>query len=172
MAQNLFHPALFNPFLLWTDLAMKTTETLLASGQVIGTRVGRIARAGANPSPADLEEFTLMGTEKVKAATESALAVATRLQSANYELMARAWRQWFASAGAMTALAGSRTFGEALSRQNRLFHSLARSGPSHAQLSSHTARLAGAALEPVHRAASANARRLARTRTRPAGARR
>jgi hypothetical protein len=172
MPQKLFHPSLFNPFMLWTDLALKSNEMLLASGQVIGTRLGRIASAGANPSPRDLKELALMGSEKVKAATESSLAVATRLQAANYQLMARAWRQWLASAGAFTALAGSRTFGEALSSQNRLFHSLVRSGHSHSQLSSDTARLASAALGPVHRAASANAKRLARARARPASARR
>jgi hypothetical protein len=172
MPQKLFHPSLFNPFLLWTDLALKSSEMLLASGQVIGTRLGRIAGAGANPNARDRKEFALMGSEKVKAATESSLAVATRLQAANYQLMARAWQQWLASAGAFTALAGSRTFGETLSRQNRLFHSLARSSRSQSQLSSDTARLAGAALGPVHRAASANARRLARARARSGLARR
>lgn len=172
MAQNLFHPALFNPLLLWGDLAMKTTEMLLASGQVIGTRVDRIARAGAHPSARDIKEFSLMGSEKLKAATESGLAVATQLQSANYQLMARAWRQGFASLGAMTALAGSRSFGEALSRQNRLVNSLARSGRTHSRLSSDAARLASAALKPVHGAATANAKRLARAKTRSATAKR
>jgi hypothetical protein len=169
---TIFNPALFNPLMLWADLAMKTSEMLVASGQVIGTRVDRMARAGAKPSARDLKEFTLMGSEKVKAATESGLAVATRLQSANYQLMARAWQQWFASLGAMSSLAGSRTFGEALSRQNRLFNSLVRSGRTHSQLSGDTARLASAALKPIHSAASANARRLARTRTRAGAARR
>jgi hypothetical protein len=164
MRSNSSSLALFAPFMLWADLALRTTEMLLASGQVIGTRVGRIARAGANPSARDTKEFTLMGSEKVKAATQSGLAVVAQLQSANYQLMARGWQQWLASLGAMTALASSRSFSEAVSRQHRLVHSLARSGPTHSRLSSDTARLFSAALAPVHGAATANARRLARAR--------
>jgi hypothetical protein len=137
---------------------------LVASSQVIGTRLGQMARAGANPSPRDIKEFTLMGSEKVQAATQSGIAVAARLQSANYQLMARGWQQWVANVSNMGALASSRTFGEALSGQSRLLKSLARSGPTHSRLSSDTARLFSAALEPVHIAATANARRLARTR--------
>jgi hypothetical protein len=166
MAQQPFSPAFFNPFMLWMGVAMKTTEMLVSSGQVIGTRVNRMAHAGVRPSARDRKEFTLMHTEKVKAATESALAVATRMQSANYQLMARAWQQGLASLGAMSLLAGSRSFGEVLSRQNRLFNSLARSGRTHSRLSSDTARLASAALAPVHSAATANARRLARVKSR------
>jgi len=171
MAQNVFHPALFNPFMLWTDLAMKSTEMLVASGQVIGSRVDQIARAGANPSPRDLEEFALMGSEKLKAAAESGLAVATRLQSANYQLIARGWQQWWSSMGALMTLASSRTFGEVLARQNRLFNSLARSHRSHSQLSGDAARLMGAALKPIHGAATANAKRLGRAKTRAASKR-
>ena len=167
MSRNAFRPALFDPFTLWADLALRTTEMLVASSQVIGTRIGQIARAGANPSARDIKEFTLMGSEKLKAATQSSLAIATRLQSANYQLMARGWQQWVANLAAMGALASSRTFGEALSRQSRLFHSLARSGHTHSRWSGDTARLLSAALEPVHGAATANARRLARTRKGP-----
>jgi hypothetical protein len=168
MAYKLSQPALFNPFLLWSDLAVKSTEMMVSSGQVIGSRVNQMARAGANPSARDLREMTLMGSEKVKAATESGLAIASRLQSTNYALMARAWQQWFASLGAMNALATSRSFGEALSRQNRLFNALSRSGRTQARISSDTARLASAALKPVHGASTANARRLARVKARAA----
>jgi len=167
MPSNALRPALFDPFTLWADLALRTTEMLVASSQVIATRVGQIARAGANPSARDIKEFTLMGSEKVKAANQSALAVASRVQSANYQLMARGWQQLFTNLGAMSALASSRTLGEALSRQSRLLHSLARSGHTHSRLSSDTARLFSAALAPVHGAATANARRLARSRAAP-----
>jgi hypothetical protein len=162
MRSNLTYPALFNPLLLWSDLAVKTAEMLVSSGQVIGTRVGRMARAGANPSARDRREMALMGSEKLKAATESGLAVATQLQSANYQLMARAWQQWFASLEAMNALATSRSFGEVLARQHRLVDALGRSGRTQARLSADGARLAGAARKPVHRASTANAKRLAR----------
>jgi hypothetical protein len=160
MATALPHTTLFNPMMLWADLALKGTEMLVSSGQVIGSRVDQMARAGANPSPRDVKEFALMGSEKLKAATESSLAVALRMQSANYQLMARAWQQWFAAWGAMASLGTSRSLGEALSRQNTLFNALVRSGRSNAQLSGDTARLAHAALKPYHGASTANAKRL------------
>lgn len=163
MARNIFEGGV-DPFMLWTDLAMKTAEMLVASGQVIGQRVGQIARAGANPSPRDIKEFHLMGSEKVKAATQSGMAMATQLQTANFQLMARGWQQWLASLGAMSALASSRTFSEALSRQSRLVSSVASSGHTHSRLSGDAARVLGAALAPVHGAATANARRLSRPR--------
>ena len=165
MQYNVFHPSLFNPFLLWTDLAVKTAQMLASSGQVIASRAGLLARAGANPSPRDMREIALMGSEKVKAAGESGLAVAAHLQQTNYALLARAWQQWFASLGAMHSLATSRSFGEALTRQHRLFNALGRSGRTQTRVSSDAARLAGAALKPVHSASTANARRLARAKS-------
>lgn len=161
-----FHPGLFDPFMLWTDLAMKSTEMMISSAQVIGSRVDQIARAGANPSPRDMREMVLMGTEKVKAANESAVAIATRLQRTNWQVAARAWEQWFTMMGAMAALGTSRSFGEVMSRQNRLFNALSGSHRTHSRASSDTARLAHAALKPIHAAATANARRLARAKKR------
>jgi hypothetical protein len=149
-----------NPALLWADLAMKTTEMLISSGQVIGTRVDQMARAGATPSARDRKEFALMGSEKVRAATESGLAIAARLQSMNGNLWLRAWQQWFASATAMMSLASSKTMGQAVDRQAAVYRSMARSAGTASQLSNATARLAHSGLAPVHRAATANARRL------------
>ena len=57
-----------NPFLIWTDLALKTGEMMLASAQVIGHRTGLMAAAGPKPSKRDRREFTLMGQEKIEAA--------------------------------------------------------------------------------------------------------
>lgn len=168
MPRTAFNPALLNPFMLWAEVAVKTTEMLVSSGQVIGSRVHQMARAGANPGPKDRREMLLMGSEKVKAATASGLAVATHLQTTNWQLAAQAWRQWFASAGAMSALVSSRTFGEALTRQHSLLQTLGRAGSTHGRISSDMARLAGAALKPIHGASTANARRLTRVRTRAA----
>jgi hypothetical protein len=166
MAFNQFHPALFDPFMLWTDLAMKTTEMMVSSGEVIGERVDQIARAGANPSARDMKEIALMGTEKVKAATDSSLAIATQIQAANLQLFARAWQQWFTSLGALAALGSSRSFGEVLARQDRLFNSLTRSARTQGQISGGSARLMHAAIKPVHAAATGNARRFARAKKR------
>jgi hypothetical protein len=158
------HPSLFNPALLWADLAMKATEMMVSSAEVIGNRVDQMARAGANPSPRDMREMVLMGSEKVKAATDSGIAVAARLQSQNMQIFTRAWQQWLTSLGAMAALTSSRTFGEVLSRQNTLFNALSRSNRTHAEISSNTARLAHAAMKPVHAASTANAKRLRRAK--------
>lgn len=157
---------LLNPFLLWTDLALKTGEMMLSSGQVIGQRVDRMARAGVCPSARDRKEFALMGSEKLKAASASGAAVAGQLQKANLQLAARAWEQSFATLNAMGSLGASRTWGQAVARQQALLGAITRSSTSHAQLSGDTARLLHAALAPVHAASTANARRLGKARRR------
>ena len=123
MNRNRFNPIPVQPAMLWFDLALKTWEMLLASSHVIGERTQRMARAGHNPSARDRTEFTRMGSEKVQAATESGLAVATRLATTNYAAMSSFGRQWMAAMN-------------------------------------ESARLASAALAPVHRTATANSRRL------------
>lgn len=107
-------PATSFPIALWWQVALKTWEMLLASSQVIGLRMGRMAQAGAKPNARDRREFTRMGSEKVQAAAQSGWAVAAQLQ-------ATWWRSW--------------------------------------------AQMAHAALVPVHRTATANARRLGRAAT-------
>ena len=59
--------AFANPFLLWTDLAWKTGEMMMASAEVIGHRANRMAAAGPAPSLRDRREFTRMGQEKIAA---------------------------------------------------------------------------------------------------------
>jgi hypothetical protein len=120
--QTFFTPAVFNPFMLWADFAMKAMEMLVSSGQVIGTRVDQMARAGHNPSARDIKEFALMGSEKMKAATESSLAVATRMQAANVQLLTRGWQQWFQAMSSPTmALAAIKPFhGGATANARRL----------------------------------------------------
>lgn len=122
------------PLAPWLQLGTRTAEMLAASGQVIAMRVTRMAAAGASPTARDRKEFLLMGSEKVQAGAQSALAVGAQWQAMSWQLWARAWQQWLALLG-----------GGAL-----------RAAPLH----SHLPRLAQAALAPVHRAATANARRL------------
>lgn len=123
-----------SPLAPWLQLGTRSAEMLLASGQVIAMRVTRMAAAGANPSARDRKEFLRMGSEKVQAGAQSAWAVGAQWQAIGWELWSRAWRQWLALFGG-TALRGA------------------------PQLQ-HLPRLAQAALAPVHRAATANARRL------------
>ncbi|MES2937431.1 MAG: polyhydroxyalkanoate granule-associated phasin [Pseudomonadota bacterium] len=132
-------PLAADPLVLWWQLGMKTWEMLLASGQVIGIRVGRMAAAGSRPSAGDRKEFTRMVSEKVAAAGQSGWGVAAQLQSTWAQLWVRNWEQWLR--------------GEAATAP---------------RWDAHAAQLAHAALRPVHRAATANARRLAVVRARPA----
>jgi hypothetical protein len=135
------HPTLFNPFVLWTDLAMKSTEMAVESGQVLGTRVDQIARAGAHPSPRDMKEQTLIGSsDQMKAAADSGINIVAGMQSAALQVMAQAWQHWFTTLSAMASLAGSKTFGEALSRQEQLFNSLNEAGRQTAERARSTAR--------------------------------
>lgn len=127
------------PLAPWLQLGTRTAEMLLASGQVIAMRVTRMAAAGASPTARDRKEFLRMGSEKLQAGAQSTLAVAAQWQAMGWQLWARGWQQWLALLGGAAA----------------------RAVPLHAQLP----RLAQAALAPVHRTATANARRLAGTRS-------
>lgn len=100
MARRPASPLFFNPFALWMDLALKTAEMLFASGLVIGTRVNRMQRAGPVPSARDRKEFTLMGTEKLKAMSDSAMAVGLRMHQSHLHLMGAALQPFHAASTA------------------------------------------------------------------------
>ncbi len=104
------------PMFMWMDIAAKTTQMMVSSSVVINNRVGRMVAAGPNPSARDRKEFKRMGTEKVTAFNQAALA---------------AWQQMM-----LGSLAGS-------------------------------AKMTSAALAPIHRTATANARRLSGVSKRP-----
>ena len=123
-----------NPFFAWTDVALKTTEMLMSSGQVIHHRVGRMARAGVNPSARDRKEFALMHSEKLKAATDASMAVGLQ-----------AWQQWFSACSSMAMPQTSRGYQQAMKRA-----------------SGNALQLTQAALKPYHGTSRANARRLGR----------
>ncbi len=140
-----------NPLVLWSEVLRKTCEMLWSSQQVIGARVGRMVRAGPNPSRRDQREFSRMGLEKIEATAASALAVGTQLQAAQLAWAAPTLAWWLAN---WQSLLGARP-APAHPCGVRL---------SHKQISTDLARLADAALEPIHATATANARRLTRAR--------
>ncbi len=151
-----------NPFLLWTELAFKTGEMMLASAQVIGHRTARMAAAAPAPSERDRREFALMGQEKIDAASESARAMAGQAMKTNLHLGAQAAGDMLATASAAMSLATSRTPRQAAASYAKLLRTVTQSAGTAAQLSNSTARIAKGGLEPVHARARANARRLAR----------
>jgi hypothetical protein len=163
MKRSALYSLSLNPFLMWTDLAFKSGEMLLASAQVIGHRTHRMALAGPTPNARDRREFTLMGAEKIAAAAESAQAMAMSMLKLNQEVHALAFRQMLTGATSMMSLASSRTTGQSVARQARLVRaSLADSAAATSQLSASTARLVDKGLKPVRSRAKGNARRLAK----------
>jgi hypothetical protein len=149
-----------NAFHAWTDLVWKMSEMSLASAQVIAHRSTRMAAAGPLPNSRDRQEFSRMGQEKVEAATESALAIATQLTTMSGMLGARAFSHMMNANAALMSLAVSRTPGQFFVRQAKLANAVSRSAMTASALSDSAARLAGRGLRPIHARATANARRL------------
>lgn len=149
-----------SPFLLWSDLAAKTMEMMLASAQVIGHRTGRMALAGPAPNARDRREFTVMGLEKIEASTQSARAMAAHMMTMNQAWGALAFRHLLQNASAFMSLAGSRTPDELIARQAALARALEQSAIGIAEVSKNATKLAHRGLKPIHARATANARRL------------
>lgn len=150
-----------NPLSAWTNLALKTSEMMLASAQVIGHRTGRMAAAGAIPSARDQKEFALMGQEKIEAVAESTQAIAAQMIRANQQLGTLAFRQLIGGASGFMALAASRTMAQSGRRQAELVRdAVDNSADVASHLSGSIARLADHGLKPIHSRATGNAKRL------------
>jgi hypothetical protein len=153
-------PSFTNPFLVWTRLAWKTGEMMLAAAQVINHRTGRMAAVGSTPNARDRREFALMGQEKIEAGVESASAMAAQMMMMNPLLGARAVKHMMTGAAAVMSLAASRTAGQAIARRAKLVRTMTQAAATTAQLSGAAARLAQRGLKPIHSRATANAKRL------------
>ncbi len=153
-------PRFFNPLMIWTDVALKTSEMLVSSGSVIQMRTSRMAEHGLRPSPSDMREIHLMSEEKLAAVTESGAAIANQLHTINYALVNRAVQQWFQSHLALWSLATSFTPAQAITRGQVFLDASTRVANTWSQLSSASARIAQRALKPIHAKATSNARRL------------
>lgn len=151
-----------NPLAQWSDLALKTTEMLAASAEVISHRTGRMASCGPLPSSEDQREFTLMGQEKIEAATEAAAAMTSHALDTQQRLWKSAMRHMLYGSSAMLSLVSSRSPKEAAENQVRLVRALARSAIATTKLSGAPASFAHRGLDPIHARATANALRLGR----------
>ncbi len=149
-----------NPLTVWTDLAWKTCEMMMASAEVVGRRTGRMAVAGPLPDPDDQSEFALMGREKFEAAAESARAMAEYVMTMNRELRFEALRQVLMGSAAMISLASSTSIGRSLERQAELFRTVTRSAITASQVPGSAALFAQRAVNPVYIRTKANALRL------------
>lgn len=151
----------FEPFRLWSAVAWKVGELMLASVQVIGYRSGQLVSGAGSPGSANARELALMGQEKVSAAIESGRAVALDYVTLGQQLGAIASRQMLANMTAFMSLAGSRSVGETMTRQSRITSKAVQDSAIAASLLSRSgARIAQKSLKPVHSRATANARRL------------
>jgi hypothetical protein len=125
------------------SLAIRTAELAVAAPQVVAHRVARMALAGPTLSERDRKEFRRMGAEKTAAFTASWNAMALqafRAQQALWMSFVRSlWSLWL----------GGRA--------------VPRIGP---QLHNAMLGVLTQGMGPVHRTATANAKRLARTRLR------
>jgi hypothetical protein len=142
----------------------KMAELAIAVPQVVATRSARMIAAGTNPGAADRAEFHKMWTEKGQAFWESLFAMGVQMAKVNQDYARTAAVQWVrlwtspwwfsASApalGSLTRLPSMATLVPI---------------PSATQRKRAASRLVAAGLGPVHKRATANARRLARGRKR------
>jgi hypothetical protein len=162
MATRTRQPMAAFPFTVWTDLATRTGEMLVASAQVIGHRTHRMAAAGHSPNLRDRREFARMGLEKVEAAGESWWAMGQQMAAMNWQVAIRAWQDLVAAGTAWMAFGSSRTLPQLMQRQLELGRTLTQSAHSTARLTDATARVVGKGLQPIHARATANAKRLRR----------
>lgn len=125
--------------------ARKATELGFAVPQVVGYRLARLAAAGPAPSARDRREFQLMGVEKIAAFSESWFAMSMAIWQANLAL-----------GSSMLGMMAMPWIGAPPMQPGRQWQSA----------------MTGAldkGFAPIHRTATANARRLARSRS-PHGA--
>jgi hypothetical protein len=150
-----------NPFIVWTGLAIKASEMLMASAQVIGHRTSRMATAGMLPSLRDQHEFTLMGQEKIEAATESMQAIIDKMIGLNQQIGTLVIQQLWAGTAGMMSLAASFTPAQASKLQTDLVYNVISNSTAVAsQLADSVAHVAHTGMKPIHLRATANAKRL------------
>jgi hypothetical protein len=135
------------------DMSLKTGEMTAAAGSVIGARVGLMVAAARNPLSFDYAEFGRMVPEKVQAFSEAGAALAEEWWSLQRDL-----------GDYMLYLGRAMTRGRA-PLPSDVIELVERTSTHGARLAASTIGAAGAALAPVHRAATSNARRLAERRT-------
>ncbi|MEA3389863.1 hypothetical protein [Sphingobium sp. CCH11-B1] len=122
---------------------MKATETLLASQRVIDARTILIRNAGQSPLTGDYRELSRMVPEKIEAFTQSGAALTQNMAAMHQAFLS----QGQAMAAAM--LSGNPFWMLQGSRQ--AFRSI-----------DAVSRMGAATLAPIHKTATANARRLAK----------
>lgn len=126
-------------------VSKQATELMFAAPQVVIHRLGRMNTA--RPSARDRRELQLMSSEKFAAFGESWNQMAVQMFKANQQ-MAQAWTSaWSFPFGFTSSAAARKSFLRAA-----------------AQMQGATLQVLASGLAPVHRRATANARRLGRVK--------
>jgi len=146
--------------MLWSHLATKTLEMMLASAQVIGYRTARMALAGPAPNARDRREFALMGQEKIEAGPQPAQAMVAHMMNMSQPLNALAFRHLLRNSAAFISLASSRTPSHLIARQAALARALEQSAVRMADVSKDATKLVHRGLKPIHAKTTANAKQL------------
>ncbi|MBA3896273.1 MAG: hypothetical protein H0X36_03875 [Sphingomonadaceae bacterium] len=139
-----------NPYDFWLGMwrtGMRLTETMHASGAVIDSRSRAMMDAARDPLNGDYRELNRMLPEKVAAFSQAGASLAADFWALQTQAMAN-WSQM------MTLAMNGRgvSLRDWMAMASRSSAMMTRTGRSGAK-----------ALAPVHRAATANARRLKRT---------
>jgi hypothetical protein len=142
---------------------VKLAELAVAAPQVAAIRTARMIAAGANPGAADRAEFSQMCTEKVQAFWESMFAMnvqAIRVQQEYARTTALQWWRLWTTAPSLALTAPLTGAMASLPRMPGL------TGPTRGQQQRAITKVLNAGLAPVHKRATANARRLGRIKKR------
>ena len=144
--------------------AAKVVELAIAAPQVIAMRTARMLAAGAKPGTSDRAEFSRMSTEKVQAFQESMIAMSTQIARSNLDYWRSASLHWWRLWTTPWWLAAYRPVSRPMASLPGAAGLLA--GPARRQHRRAMTKLLDAGLGPVHKRATANARRLGRSKKR------
>lgn len=138
-------------------------ELGVAAARTIGYRTAMMAGALHDPRALTDPEFVRMGAEKVEAAAESATALAVGIADLQEAWIALMTGPVQAAALALGGIGVCRTPMDLMDLQRRWVQDSVTAGMAAGmRFAESAAALGGAALAPMHRKASANARRLER----------
>ncbi len=146
----------------WWQTALKMWEVGIAAPQVIAHRTARMAAAGHMPNARDQREFSRMGQEKLDVFSQSWTAMAMQMAAFNMQFATLATQQWLSSWSALQRLMLAGTPAQIATAQGTLLRNMAASfsAAGNQQLSDSFSRIASKGLAPVHKAATANVKRL------------
>ena len=136
-------------------------ELMAASAEVVAARLEILAAGLADPRRADLKEMALMGSEKVAAFTASAGRATRGMTTATEALVAASAREAGLAAEAARAVATATTpVAAAQAQTTYMLGWWSRAAEQGWALGSAMLTAQADAMKPLHKAATANARRL------------